>query len=304
MLNVEPTTCATTMRIQHLVFGLAILSLVPPSVTADYYTLGALSAQASGGAPDDANDGYTMQLVKTDDVVAAGPAGNGAELHSIANLLTGKLAIWGGSNNALGTSGFYDGADATGKVEFRDTLTVSVPAGFYAAQELVTVDTLVSGAIQTSSPLAIDSFVNGLVRWDMVFWNKAGGPNTVYTGTLGFVSHGDSAVAFDPVTLSTELFPAGTTLTAPTTYELELTASLWVIRNESFNPTAPNATTVDFGNSLSVLSVNTPLGLDFGSESGVFLSAVPLPATALLLLAPLALVKTRRLAWTAKWGHS
>ena len=259
----------------------------------EYRTLAALEANASGGSSDVANRGYLEEVLRIDSVYAEGPAGNSASLASRVDFARGALAIGGDSNNAYAAADDrYLGANATGVVALRETLSVVLPAGFYADALSVRVPTRVTGAIVTSGPAEGLNFVNGLVRWDLSLFNisGAGGPGTSYTNNTGFVSRTDSTAVDELVDLVAELVPAGTDLAVDTTFEFQLDAQLWVIRNESFSPFAPNSSEVDFASTLRFLAVETPLGLSYDSASGVFLSAVPLPPAIAVLGLPVLLL--------------
>lgn len=259
----------------------------------EFRTLAALEANASGSPGDVANRGYLEEVLRIDSVHAEGPAGNSASLASRVDFARGALAIGGASNNAYDPAeDGYRGANATGVVALRDTLSVVLPAGFYADALSLRVPTRVTGSIATVGPAEGLNFVNGLVRWDLSLWNMsgAGGPGTSYANNTGFVSRTDSISVNDLVDLVAEVVPAGTSLAVDTTFEFQLDAQLWVIRNESFSPFAPNSSDVDFASTLRFLAVETPLGLSYDSASGVFLSAVPLPPAIAVLGLPVLLL--------------
>jgi hypothetical protein len=216
-------------------------------------------------------------------------AGNRAEARWSADLALGTL-----SGFAYGENAFADpvlrwrSANGDAQVSMQDTLTLRVPAGSYPSGARIGLSGAFNGSLYSSG---MDPFADALVRWKLSL-EEVGGYGYGESKGSRQVSNGETLDVAEPLSVSFQLLPPGSTLENPMSVKARVRAEL-VVAADTYGLGLANQKLVeraDFENTLQILSVDVPPGTTWTSASGVFLpeaSSAAQAAAALLVLAAL-----------------
>ncbi|MES9943623.1 MAG: VPLPA-CTERM sorting domain-containing protein [Candidatus Thiodiazotropha sp.] len=177
-----------------------------------------------------------------------------------------------GYDTTLFPYSFREVSQARVDLYMRDTITYHLPA--YFSGGTVQVSMLVDGAIVDERPSIIyNSGTQVVAQLDL--GTASGNSETLRWSDEGIIS--------DIITLDYELLPQGSQpFDQPLTFNAFLRLS---------SGTGDGSYMIDFNNT-AILDMTVPEGVTWDSQSGVFLSAVPLPATAWLFVSALGVLVT------------
>ncbi|MBN2132898.1 MAG: PEP-CTERM sorting domain-containing protein [Sedimentisphaerales bacterium] len=290
-----------TSKTQHLMYALAVLctlALLPTAVHAEFRVRGELSVGASGATTYNEEYNIAGQESLSGSASVTGTVGDWASGAYYTNLATGSLGTrayaYGDGDKFSSVGG---GAKSTAFAYFYDTLTFYIPSGNYADDLYVSLDGHLDGTIGT---YGADSsyYPTAYQTWYFLFSSGLGG-NTLYSnGAYPYYESINTDFLLTSKLLSKGEYANDRTVT------VRLQASLKsVVSVPSQLYTTEDAwADVDFYSTGKFLSLDTPDGVTWTSESGVFLSDVPavspVPEPASMILVSLglmtSLVKLRR----------
>lgn len=274
-------------KTQYLTCFLAVVSalvVISPAAYGDFRVRGELDVLATGAEAYHENYNIQYQAALSGSASVTGTAGNWADGAYYTNLATGSL---GTRAHAYGDGDGDGAASSTAFTYFCDTLTFSIPTG--TTEDLyVTLNGHLDGTIGTSE----NGLATATQEWYFRFAGGLGGEQ--------FDSGLTTALCTDPIT-NTDF-----SLTAPifkNTHLVTLTLTAY-LKSKASVPSQGSAAwaDVDFYSTGRFLSLDTPDGVTWTSESGVFLSeaspVTPVPEPTSMILVGLglmtSLVKLRR----------
>jgi len=241
--------------------GLGVL-FIPAQVRADpiysYLNVGVGSSQILKDYKDYAVESYYSESV-------TGPSGGLAEARTSGDLATGLLRAYAYATNGSGSQ--YSWAEVL--VSFNEALYFTVPAGYYPEDVSVAATVFAEGSISRQG--------QAWPSYSFEAW--FGSESTAVSAN----TDGDHSFEF---TLTLLLVAAGTNWSNPGEILVPVTVKLSGTGMTGYG--GANELEVDFYNSAGFLSLQTPPGVTWRSDSGVFLSQpipppVPEPATILLI---------------------
>jgi hypothetical protein len=155
-----------------------------------------------------------------------------------------------------------------GAVRIEDTLFFTVPAGYYPQGVTVTSSAFLTGTINHNGDITQAEY-NFTARFGGIQCNAG----AVYA----------QGVVSEHFLLEKKIVWEGATLVESTKFLVDVMGYLHVGVTAGSGPDS-RSVTADFTHSAGFLSVETPPGVTWGSESGVFLSQqIPLPGSLILL---------------------
>ncbi|MGB5398540.1 MAG: hypothetical protein WBN96_15445 [Gammaproteobacteria bacterium] len=261
-----------------VLYSILVLPVILPSqAAANLYTVhGSVQATATPINTVNRNtDGYP-QTSLSDYLALQGNANNVAISQYYADLATGGLGAQSYAVNGQDTNGNWLGSLAITEVDMFDTLYFTVPAGTYSQG----VDVVANGWVNGS--LSRIGTVGGTASSSFVAEFGAGSTYS-FDEVINRINEETDWSISDNFTLSQTLVAPGTTLTSDEIFSRRI----WISFGAQASLTASTLDAVasgsvyansDFFNSARISSIQTPGGVTWTSASGVFLSAVPVPA--------------------------
>ena len=253
---------STTWHLTCFLAALSALTLITPTAYAEIYSVGGLlDMYAYNDASYRVEHKNLPQTSLSDFATVTGSFGDNADGAYYANLATGSLGTRAYAYSDYDEGSQSGGASSTAYTTFTDTLTFSIPAG--TTDDLyVTLNGHLDGTIGTggSDP---EHLASATQEW---YFRLGGG-----LGSDEFDSGLGTGLCTDPVT-NTDF-----SLTAPifkNGYLMPLTLMAY-LKSKASAPTQEGSDAwadVDFSNTGRFLSLDTPDGVTWESDSGVFLS--------------------------------
>lgn len=276
--------------ILSLLLGLGLLLVTGPAeasvlISYEHYVY----AVGSDGIPimDEANlpgeTAYAASITKT----GHPDAGNYGHVHYSASLATGKVQAYAFSQGVVATFWPYN-FTATGRVEriyLQDALTFVVPPGTYPEGVTVTLHGTFKGVLWSEVGAGAQTLAN--VLFGSASFNVSLQP-------VGINEEG-SVIYDEPIALSQVLVVPGGTLDETREYTKTFNASIsgmtiWSVALNTgggYVSGAAEGQFYDGDNGVSITDLEVPPGVQWYSESGVFLShLVPAPQETPELAAP------------------
>lgn len=256
------------------------------SVNYDYYVYARDPVDPNTPVAEDVT--LTGQASVSGGLTLAGTTlGNYATVAYAANLATGSIQSYAYS------LGYDDGYTSTGRVEsigFQDTIIFTVPAGTYDSGVSVHLAGTITGAVSSTT------YAGAMAGYSISFGGELFSLSAA-SNVVG-INESDTLITNEIFLLSVELVAPGSVVNSVFQIPVLLNAGLynnetWTVEHLNVHDTYTAVGEVDFFNTLSFTSLEVPTGIDWTSESGVFLTsttspALPLPSAMLLFLSGLA----------------
>jgi hypothetical protein len=198
-----------------------------------------------------------------------------AEASAYVNIQAAKIELYAHSFNSSEPPPNYPpvpinhAASSQSSARFQDTLYFFVPAGVYPEGVTVSTSVYFMGSVSHYGDLTMVTLEFSAKFGDMQvnFFRQSSPDDNLYIY----------------YTLSKKVLPDGWTLTDTSVYDVNVMGYM-NLAAVTGGAEGSRAATADFTHSAGFLSVETPEGVTWRSESGVFLSQpIPLPSTLLLL---------------------
>lgn len=262
----------------NLLISIFIIAL-PLQANAYSVSGNVLAWGASDGVLTDRTLNGGTATALSDSASSLGSGGASAQSAYFVDLSTGLLgtSISGYNPNTYDNS---IAASAESTVSFNESLTFTIAAGTYASDLYVSAHGFVNGVLSASG---CDAGLNPRCANVFEIWTFGFGTDSLGVQSSDTLTYPDNSpnIISENFTLTTRVLTAGTYETDQTAFA-SIGASLQgkggTLGGFSLNGATETSFVADFYNTGGFTSLATPDGVTWTSDSGVFLSAVPVPA--------------------------